>query len=75
MELSDTDGTKVIFGKNAVLDIAEPIITTIEQSNKGRYYMVVRSGDSKQTTSFYYNSDTEKRKNAYQVMNRILAEG
>lgn len=76
MKLSDTDGIKVEFGKNAVLDKAAPIIiTTTEQSGKERCYMIVRVGASQKITSFHYNSDTEKRKNAYQAMNRILAEG
>lgn len=76
MNLSDTDGTIFEFGRNAVLDKAEPIIiTSVEQSGKGGYYMVVRIGSSQKTALFHYNSDTEKRKNAYQAMNRILAEG
>ena len=76
MKLSNTDSAIVKFGKKAVLDKSETKINTgTEQKSKGAYYKIVRTEATKEIASFYYNIDTEKRKNAYQEMNRILAEG
>lgn len=64
------------FGKKAVLDKAESnISTSADQTAKGSYFRIVRAGTSKKIASINYNTDTEKRKNAYQEINRILAEG
>ena len=74
--MSITDSAKVEFGKNAVLDKSTPEINTgTESVVRGTYYKIVKVGASKEIASFYYNTDTEKRKNAYQALNRILAEG
>ena len=74
--MSNTDSAIVKFGKKAVLDKSETVISTgPEQRIKGSYYKIVRTGTAKEIVSINYNTDTEKRKNAYQEMNRILSEG